>query len=85
MIDEKGRIHIFKFKINTIDFLVVIFLICLLPIFFFGYKLTKRPVEAEPAPATIKIDKAKHEKDKARLKKLDNWLKENKKMSEYFK
>ena len=46
IIDEKGRIF---GKINVIDFLVILFLLFLVPVFYFGYKiLTKRPIiEAE--------------------------------------
>ena len=41
IIDEKGRLF---GKINVIDFLVILFLLCLLPLFYFGYKVfTKNP------------------------------------------
>jgi hypothetical protein len=36
VIDEKGKIF---GKINVIDFLVILFLLCLLPGFYFGYKI----------------------------------------------
>ena len=41
LIDEKGKLF---GKINIIDFLVVLFLLCILPLGYFGYKiLTKEP------------------------------------------
>lgn len=41
IIDEKGRLF---GKINIIDFLVILFLLCILPGFYFGYQiLTERP------------------------------------------
>lgn len=43
VIDEKGRLF---GKINVIDFFVILFLLCLVPIFYFGYRVfTKKPVE----------------------------------------
>lgn len=42
LIDEKGRLF---GKINIIDFFVILLLLCLVPMFYFGYKLyTKRKV-----------------------------------------
>lgn len=58
IIDEKGRLF---GKINLIDFLAIIFLLSLTPVFYFGYKIaTKKPAvivgapKAEPAPLIIK-------------------------------
>lgn len=43
IIDEKGRLF---GKINVIDFLVILFLLTLMPMFYFGYKIfQKKPVE----------------------------------------
>lgn len=39
LIDDKGRIF---GKINVIDFLVILFLFCLIPMFYFGYKVFSR-------------------------------------------
>ena len=36
LIDEKGRLF---GKINVIDFAVILFLLCLTPMFYFGYKI----------------------------------------------
>jgi len=44
IIDEKGKLF---GKINVIDFLVVLFLFCLIPVFYFGYKILNRPVVVE--------------------------------------
>ena len=42
IIDEKGR---FFGKVNVIDFLVILFLFCILPAFYYGYKiLSKKPL-----------------------------------------
>ncbi|MBM3254487.1 MAG: DUF4330 domain-containing protein [Candidatus Omnitrophica bacterium] len=41
IIDEKGRLF---GKINVIDFLVIFLLLCVLPIFYFGYKLYKKGI-----------------------------------------
>lgn len=41
LIDEKGRLF---GKVNVIDFLVILFLFCMLPVFYFGYKILNRPV-----------------------------------------
>ena len=44
VIDEKGRLF---GKINAIDFLAILFLLCLMPMFYFGYKIFNRPVVVE--------------------------------------
>ncbi len=48
LIDEKGKLF---GKINIIDFMVILFLFCMLPAFYFGYKILNRgaavPVEVE--------------------------------------
>lgn len=48
IIDEKGRLF---GKINVIDFLVIIFLFSLMPMFYLGYKISrqsKKPIVEEP-------------------------------------
>lgn len=51
LIDEKARLF---GKINVIDFLVILFLVCLVPMFYFGYKImTKKPVVSE---GTIELE-----------------------------
>lgn len=54
IIDEKGRIF---GKINVIDFLVVLFLVFLMPMFYFGYKIlnTKQVVVVEEKK-TIQVE-----------------------------
>lgn len=55
IIDEKGRIF---GKINIIDALVIIFFLCLTPMFYFGHKiLNKKPIpaiEQQPSPESEK-------------------------------
>lgn len=80
LIDKKGRIF---GKVNIIDFLVLLFILCLTPAFYVGYKIMTKPTST-PTPTTITLDKAEYEKDKARLSKLDLWLKENKRLRKYF-
>ncbi len=54
IIDEKGRLF---GKINVIDFMVILFLICLTPMFYFGYKLFKKSVViSEVSKKFIEID-----------------------------
>tara|TARA_B100000315_G_scaffold15944_1_gene14283 strand:- start:146 stop:1006 length:861 start_codon:yes stop_codon:yes gene_type:complete len=45
LIDDKGRLF---GKINVIDLLVILFLLGLTPIFYYGYKITTFNVEAPP-------------------------------------
>ena len=42
ILDSNGRIF---GKINLIDFMVIIFVVCLTPVFYFGYKISKKPVK----------------------------------------
>ncbi len=54
LIDEKGRLF---GKINIIDFLVILLLFCLIPMFYFGYKLyTKRKAEVAPRVSEVWTD-----------------------------
>ena len=46
-IDKQGRIF---GKWNIIDFLVVIFILSLTPMFYFGWKLQKRRQLSQPLP-----------------------------------
>lgn len=94
IINDRGMIF---GKINIIDFLVLLFILCLMPMFYFGYKiLTKPPL---PPPTTITLDKAEYEQrqseQKAKYKKKvaeceklksqrDNLLKEHKRLKRYF-
>lgn len=48
-IDEKGRLF---GKINVIDFLVILFLFCLSPMFYFGYRLFKKPIKPDVVSVT---------------------------------
>lgn len=51
LIDDKGRLF---GKINVIDFLVILFLLGLTPIFYYGYKIaTYKPQAPPPPPLTL--------------------------------
>ncbi|MBL7129850.1 MAG: DUF4330 family protein [Candidatus Omnitrophica bacterium] len=52
-IDEKGRLF---GKINVIDFLVILSLFCILPAFYFGYKILNRPTVTEERGVFTSID-----------------------------
>ncbi len=78
IIDERGMVF---GKINIIDFLVVLFVLCLLPMFYFGYKIINRPQEIIQKPPTITLDKVAYEQEQM---KLENFLKENKRVRKYF-
>lgn len=81
IIDEKGRI---LGKWNIIDFLVLLFCLCLVPMGFFAHKIMTRPQIVEEKPPTIQLDKAEYEQEQARLEKLDIWLEEHKRARKYF-
>lgn len=54
IIDEKGKLF---GKINIIDFLAVLFLLSLLPMFYFGYRLSRiKPPEVEIRRELIEIE-----------------------------
>ncbi len=50
IIDEKGKLF---GKINVIDFLVIIFLLSLTPMFYFGYKIFNKNPSVSPTPPVI--------------------------------
>ena len=57
IIDEKGKLF---GKINVIDFLVLLFFLCLTPMFYFGYKIfNKKPPQNTPAPIVPIIESPK--------------------------
>jgi hypothetical protein len=54
LIDSQGRLFS---KVNIIDFLVIVTLICILPAFYFGYKVfTKRPEVKAPKREFVEIE-----------------------------
>ena len=81
LIDNKGRIF---GKWNIIDVIVVLFILAIMPMFYYGFKIMSKKPKVIEKPPTITLDKAEYEKDKARLKKLDEWLIENKRVRKYF-
>ena len=75
IIDEKGCFHIFKWRINIIDLLVVIFILCLMPVFWFGYKIFTK--ESPPPLPQINWEQ-KHNEEAAKIK---NFCREHKRAS----
>ena len=73
------------FGLNPIDFLALLFIICLLPIFYFGYKILTQPKVVVEKPPTITLDKAEYEELKRLKIQISNYLKENKRARRYFK
>ena len=51
IMDEKGRLF---GRINVIDFIVILFLLCLTPIFYFAYKVSAKKPEQISAPIFFK-------------------------------
>ncbi len=56
IIDKKGRLWVFGWRINIIDFLVVVFILSLTPMVWFGYKLTSSRL-SPPPPEVNWMDK----------------------------
>ena len=82
MLDDKGRLNIFGWRVNIIDFLVLVFIACLMPMFFIGYRImTNAPQEA---PVTITLDRARYEEEQKKYDKLSVFLKEHKRLKKYF-
>ena len=48
MIDEKGMLKIFKWKINIIDFVIIVFVICTICCGITMYKNATKPIEYVP-------------------------------------
>ena len=83
LIDDKGRLF---GKLNIIDFLVLVFILCLMPMFYYGWKIMNRPTEIKPP--TITFDKAEYEEYTRKVRRLeaqrDALLKEHKRLRKYF-
>lgn len=83
IIDEKGRLFS---KVNLLDFLVLVFILCLIPVGYQAYKIITKPFPQ--AIPTITLDKAEYEKEKAEYERLktkrDNFLREHKRARKYF-
>ena len=47
LIDKKGMLNILGWRVNIIDFLVLLFILCLTPVFYFGYKILNKPQEVQ--------------------------------------
>ena len=75
IIDDKGRVF---GKINIIDLLVVIFILSLTPMFWYGYKIFNKKPIAPIAPIAPIIKTINPQEQ------IDNFLKEHKKYRKYF-
>lgn len=58
LIDDKGRL---LGKINIVDFMIILFILCLSPLFYYGYKISRMKslacVEVKQSPVTATADK----------------------------
>jgi len=52
LIDKKGMLNILGWRVNIIDFLVLLFVLCLTPMFYFSWKIITRPQVQEVQDAT---------------------------------
>ncbi len=77
IIDNRGMVF---GKINIIDLLVVIFILCLTPMLWYGYKLFKAP-KGLPPPPSINWEQ-KYEEEIAKQEKV---FKEHPRFRRYFK
>ena len=68
IIDDKGRLF---GKINVIDFLALVFLIALIPMFYSGYKIFNHKVPAI-IPVIEKIEKSEYDKLLSNYNKLSS-------------
>ena len=77
-IDKQGFIHFFKWKINIIDLIVVIFIVGLTPMFWFGYKIFwRKPFN----PTIITIPISEYEQLKIINAKVKDFCREHKRAS----
>ena len=76
IIDDKGMLNIFGWRINIIDFLVLLFVLCLTPAFYFGWKIMTKSQEVQE----IKINKTEYKQLKAKADYLDYLFKEHKRL-----
>ena len=85
IIDDKGMLFS---RINIIDFLVLLFILCLTPMFYFGWKIMTKPTVVVEKPPTIQLDKADYEKYTSEVRQLeaqrDKLLTEHKRLRKYF-
>lgn len=88
IIDEKGRLF---GKINLIDFMVIVFFLCLTPMFWFGYKIfTKAPTLPSAKFYSISKEEYKALQEKSQVyeelqKQVNTLLQEHKRLEKYFK
>ena len=86
IIDNKGFVHLLKWKINIIDLMVVIFLLSMIPMFWFCYKIvTKKP--PPPPPPLITWEQKYNEeiiKFNEEIAKQEEIFKKHPRMRKYF-
>ena len=66
IIDQKGMIGFGKFRINIIDFLVLLFLLSLTPCLYFGWKIHTK---AQVAPPPLMTEQSKYDELKDKCNK----------------
>ena len=76
LIDDKGRLF---GKWNIIDFMVVVFLLCLTPMFWYAFKLFRLQPKT-----TIEIQIKEYEELKASQQQITDFLKKHKRARKYF-
>jgi len=81
IIDKQGRIF---GKWNIIDFLVCCFFLCLLPLFWFQWKIFNIKSQQSKSKITIEIPIKEYEELKALQQKINNFLNEHKRARKYF-
>ncbi len=79
LIDEQGRIF---GKLNVIDALVIVFILSLVPMFFYGCKLLLHPKGEKIPVLPLRSITAEEEET---LRRLDMFLDEHRIMRKYFK
>ncbi len=75
LIDDKGRLF---GKWNIIDVLVIMFLLCTMPMFYYGYKIFTRSGLTTELPEllpTITLDKIEYERKQLQLEEFLNEFK----------
>ena len=79
IIDKRGMIF---GKVNVIDFLVVIFILSLTPMFYFGWKLYTKKL---PSPPTPPININWEQKYKEEIAQKEVIFKKHPRLKKYFK
>lgn len=75
--DDKGRFKLFFWRINLLDFVVLVLFISLMPIFYFGWKVYNRPPPVSPI---ITVGTAEYKELKVKAARLDYLYSEHKRL-----